>query len=195
MWESQIDVLERGQIQKISLLSGKEPLPYSEVVALWQSDETFRAYFDGLLRDAPFEAYFWETPALTDADRPFEFVLVNSSSLAHTQADPQAFENQFASRETNEDVIAFPNFGGDAILVVPRPIGSTSAYAHLAAFVRNAPEAQKQALWKTVGAAMAKRIGAQPVWLSTAGLGVSWLHIRLDSRPKYYRYQPYKSVV
>ncbi|MGI9175867.1 MAG: DUF6940 family protein [Rhodothermales bacterium] len=24
------------------------------------------------------------------------------------------------------------------------------------------------------------------MWLSTAGGGVSWLHVRLDSRPKYY---------
>jgi len=30
-------------------------------------------------------------------------------------------------------------------------------------------------------------------WLSTSGLGVGWLHVRLDSRPKYYTYEPYKS--
>jgi hypothetical protein len=29
-------------------------------------------------------------------------------------------------------------------------------------------------------------------WLSTSGLGVSWLHMRLDSTPKYYNWQPYK---
>ena len=31
-----------------------------------------------------------------------------------------------------------------------------------------------------------------PIWLNTAGGGVAWLHIRLDHRPKYYRYLPYK---
>lgn len=31
-----------------------------------------------------------------------------------------------------------------------------------------------------------------PLWVSTSGLGVSWLHVRLDSRPKYYTYAPYK---
>ena len=192
MWESHIETLENGQTRRVSILSNAQALFYSEVVALWQSDAAFRTYFDALLHDAPFEAYFWETPALTEANRPFEFVLVNSTSLAHTQADPKAFENQFAAQETKEDVIAFSNLGGDAILVVPRPIAPVSAYAHLAAFVRHAPDAQKHALWQTVGAAMARRIGVQPVWLSTAGLGVSWLHIRLDSRPKYYRYGPYK---
>merc|ERR1711957_1156939 len=32
-----------------------------------------------------------------------------------------------------------------------------------------------------------------PVWVSTAGSGVSWLSIRLDSRPKYYHHSAYNS--
>ena len=30
-----------------------------------------------------------------------------------------------------------------------------------------------------------------PVWLSTSGEGVAWLHFRLDSDPKYYQYRPF----
>ncbi len=37
-------------------------------------------------------------------------------------------------------------------------------------------------------------IGHTPLWLSTAGGGVAWLHVRLDSRPKYYGYSPYKTA-
>jgi Family of unknown function (DUF6940) len=33
---------------------------------------------------------------------------------------------------------------------------------------------------------------AKPVWLSPAGAGVSWLHLRLDDQPKYYGYAPYR---
>jgi hypothetical protein len=33
---------------------------------------------------------------------------------------------------------------------------------------------------------------AAPVWLSTSGLGIYWLHFRLDTVPKYYTYAPYK---
>jgi len=33
-----------------------------------------------------------------------------------------------------------------------------------------------------------------PTWLSTAGGGVAWLHVRLDTRPKYYRYNPYRAI-
>ena len=31
-----------------------------------------------------------------------------------------------------------------------------------------------------------------PIWFSTSGSGVAWLHFRLDSRPKYYTYKPFK---
>ncbi len=40
---------------------------------------------------------------------------------------------------------------------------------------------------------MHARVGDRPTWLSTAGHGVAWLHVRLDTRPKYYRYTPYVS--
>ena len=48
------------------------------------------------------------------------------------------------------------------------------------------------ALWQVVGEAMERRLGTEPVWLSTAGAGVSWLHVRLDDRPKYYGHAPYR---
>ena len=40
--------------------------------------------------------------------------------------------------------------------------------------------------------AMLDRIDDRPVWLSTAGMGIAWLHIRLDDRPKYYGYREYR---
>jgi hypothetical protein len=121
--------------------------------------------------------------------KPFEFVLLDSPSLAR-RPEPEAFADHFDA--STADVLAFANLSGDAIMIVPRPIASPSAYGHLAAFVRNAPEPQRDALWKQVGDAMARRISARPVWLSTAGAGVSWLHVRLDNRPKYYGYDPYR---
>ena len=123
--------------------------------------------------------------------QPFEFVLLDSPGLAR-RPDPEAFEEHFAGAEAG--VAAFANLGGDAIMVVPAPLAEPSAYGHLAAFVRLAPEAQRHALWQSVGEAMARRVGPKPVWLSTAGAGVSWLHVRLDDRPKYYGFGPYKQI-
>ncbi len=92
----------------------------------------------------------------------------------------------------DEDVIVFPNLGGDAVLVVPCPRGPDEHYPHLAAFLRNAPQRQTRALWQRTAQEMLRSVGERPVWLSTAGGGVAWLHIRLDSRPKYYSHAPYR---
>jgi hypothetical protein len=39
----------------------------------------------------------------------------------------------------------------------------------------------------------ALRRTGEPVWLSTNGDGVSWLHVRIDERPKYYTHGPYRT--
>ena len=75
--------------------------------------------------------------------------------------------------------------------MAPCPPGDDRDFSHLAKFVRRATPAQQDALWQAVGEAMATRVGDRPVWLSTAGHGVAWLHVRLDDRPKYYRHVPY----
>jgi len=41
---------------------------------------------------------------------------------------------------------------------------------------------------------MTRRLSSRPVWLSTAGGGVSWLHVRLDDRPKYYHHAAYRVI-
>jgi hypothetical protein len=169
------------------------PATFAEVIHAWQYDTRFRSWFNSLLSHAPYEAFRWETPAVSASNisRPFECVLLDSPGLK-VPADSQAFAKQFIAKD--ENVVTFPNLGGDAILAVPCPIADQSAYSHLAAFVRNAPESQRQALWKAVGVAMQGRIGKKPVWLSTAGAGVSWLHVRLDDRPKYYGFASYRSI-
>lgn len=159
----------------------------------WQHDAEFRSCFISLLADSPFSAFRWETPPITTAtsNRAFEFVLLDSPELTR-ESDVDAFADHFKS--ATEGVTAFPNLGKDAILVVPSPLGPSSAYGHLAAFVRHAPETQIHALWARLGAEMQRRLSAEPVWLSTAGAGVAWLHVRLDDRPKYYGYRPYRDA-
>ena len=190
MWQSNIESLDDGRIQKYKLLRGDLPLPYADVLQSWRFNEEFRAFFIALLADSAFSAFRWETPAVTsaDIDRDFEFVLLQSSALER-RVDSGAFSSHFAN---SRDVVTFPNLGGDAVMVVPCPIDVEPIYGHLASFIRGAPQAQIHHLWESVGAAMQDRLGDRPVWLNTAGMGVSWLHIRLDSRPKYYAYAPYR---
>jgi hypothetical protein len=165
------------------------------VLRRWQNDADFREFFNDLLADSPFASFRWETPPVTTASvgRPFEFVLLDSPGLAR-EPDTKAFADYFSS-DPEGGVVVFPNLGKDAVMVVPCPIGPPSAYAHIGAFMRQAPRPQRHGLWEVVGAAMRRRLSTNPVWLSTAGAGVSWLHVRLDNRPKYYGYAPYRNAV
>ena len=180
-----------AETQRWELLGAQgQPLTFEEVVRGWRGDGAFRAIWCASLHDAPFDAYAWECPPVTSAavSRGFECVFVASPLLDRMPADPRAFAEHFRPARS---VLTFANLGGDAVLVAPSPAGEGTNYSHLASFSRTAPAGQQDALWQAVGAAMGNRIGTRPVWLSTAGLGVAWLHVRLDDRPKYYRHLPY----
>jgi hypothetical protein len=188
--KAKMNILEDGRIQQYQILDEERPFTYQETLQKWQTDEPFRNLFINLLADAPFAAYFWETPPITQATltRPFEFVLVNAPSLANVPAQRRAFANYI----NNEPVVNFPNLGGDAHLVVPCSQAPSDAFAHLAAFSRSAPPEQQHHFWQRVGTAVTNQVSERPLWVSTSGLGVYWLHVRLDSRPKYYTFRPYR---
>ena len=181
----------------------KKTVSYGRVIHLWQNDVAFRQEFCDVLRDAPFTAYRWETPPVTSAtaDREFEFVLIDCPQLAR-RPDRESFADRFDAAPGGA-AIAFENVGRDATLVVPcPPEGADVAgaerksglhrFVHLASFVREAEDGQIDAFWRLVGETMQRNLGDKPIWLSTAGMGVAWLHVRLDQRPKYYAHRPYR---
>lgn len=196
MWETNLESLEGGRVRRYRLKSRARPLDYAQAINSWQYDAAFRDLFIGLLADAPFAAYFWETPPVATAtlNQPFEFVLVNSPEMAVIESDPVAFAGYFSAAPESDGVVSFMNLGRDARLFVPRPVAQHAAYASMATFARNAPNTQQHKLWQAVGLAMQRAVKEQTVWLSTCGLGVSWLHVRLDKRPKYYRFAPYRDA-
>jgi hypothetical protein len=193
-FSTEITTLNNGRVLRYRLLQDDMPLSWSDVMDRWQNDQSFRCFFVSILVDAPFPTYFWETPAVSNAtiDGEFEFVLVNSPQLARVRTDERAFANQFAAADPEASVIEFSNLGGDATLVVPCLQGSISAYSQISTFARLAPADLQHELWSLIGATLEQQLGEQPVWLSTSGLGVYWIHIRFDSEPKYYTHEPYR---
>lgn len=171
-----------------------QPLSWRAALAAWKSPD-FAIYFSRCLAESPWPAFFWETPALTAdvLDSPFECVTVAAPTLAATRADITPFATQLAKLEPVREVGAFPNLSGDALLIVPRNMNANADYAHLGAFVRTAAPGQITELWSVVAkTAEANLTAARRLWISTAGQGVSWLHVRIDTRPKYYSHEPYR---
>jgi hypothetical protein len=172
------------------------PVDFQQSVQLWQTDPDYRCFCSELLRSCEFTAYRWETPPYSPqtAAEPFEFVLVNYPSFVKRPTDNSAFVEHFPASTENstKQIITFLNLSGDALLIVPTPQTSCDVYGHLAAFMRGAPSAQVDALWQTIGQMMVKRLSQQAIWLSTAGGGVAWLHVRIDRSPKYYAFAEYR---
>jgi hypothetical protein len=193
MWEYQSEDIKKDQIVKYTLTEGGTPLTSAQVIGLLNSSQVFRRFFNTILVKSAFEAFFWETPAISTLtiNNAFEFVLVKSDSLSRTRPNTTPFQKYFAD---NREVVHFSNLGGDAYLIVPCRLAAKECYAHLAAFVREAPATQIDTFWQNVGEQCARKLTNKPLWLSTAGLGVSWLHLRIDSIPKYYRYSKYKMI-
>ena len=194
MFASRSQKLAGGRAIKFAIEYGSSPVSYAEIIRQWQDNSDFRAFFIDLLLNSPFAAFRWETPPVTMAtvDQPFEFVLIDSPEIS-LDPDPTAFAEHFEKADVG-GVVAFPNLGGDAILIAPCPVVAQSDYGHLAVYLRNSHVRQQHLLWALVGAAMQRRISSKPVWLNTAGGGVAWLHVRLDDRPKYYGYAPYRNA-
>ncbi len=193
MWLAKPTILD-DNVHKISLFEDESQLLYADVIHYWQASSEFRDFYVSILRDSRFDAYFWENPPVTKSNirQAYEFVLVNSPQLARAPADPNSFRDKFNSNAPSQTVIAFENLGRDAELIVPCPIAAQNIYAHFASFIRGAPETQTHDLFTLMANSLEKRLGNMPTWVSTSGLGVYWLHIRLDTRPKYYSYQAYR---
>jgi hypothetical protein len=157
---------------------------WPDVIAALREDVAFRTALADQLRAVAYDAWFWECIRVSEG--PFECVVIDAPNLARVAADPSAFAEYLTA-----PINTFENLGGDATLIAPAATGS---YPHFAAFLRAAPVNQADELFRALGDAIAGWRGARPPWVSTAGMGVPWLHIRLDSRPKYFRHAPYRSV-
>ena len=179
--------------QRYRLYERQDKLPVERYLKYLENSEAYRNWYTRLLVESGPDGFFWELPPFTtdSMSDPAEFVLIQSLFLSSLTAERAPFEEHFRANP-DKQVIAFDNLGGDALLIVPTPVGPDEIYPHFATFLKNAPAEQIDALWQETARQALETVGSSPRWLSTAGLGVPWVHLRLDTRPKYYRYDPYK---
>lgn len=184
-----------GRGTKYLLSMDGVPLSFGLALDLLEQEHRFREYLTSLLAESKYSAFRWETPPISKAKlgRSFEFVLVDDPYL-DMPPEPDVFGPYFATTKDHTTVLPIPNLGNTAMMVVPKELVGLNAYAHVAAFVRKAPQAQIHALWQCVASTAKARLSAEPMWISTAGGGVSWLHVRIEHSPKYYSYRPYANA-
>jgi hypothetical protein len=158
----------------------------------------------------------------SELNKEFEFVVLEAKSLSKREVDIEPFAAKISNAKDaiisfnnlGRDcylIVPCPiNFGSEdnalRVNVGVKDKKRLQYLNHLASFIRGpewlATPTQHEMhrkhisqLWSTVASSMLLRLredeGAR-VWMSTSGMGVSWLHVRLDRAPKYYTYLPYK---
>eukprot|EP00048_Salpingoeca_helianthica_P016910 m.234799 g.234799 ORF g.234799 m.234799 type:complete len:202 (-) comp19764_c0_seq1:261-866(-) len=197
-WSLQAVVQGEGMV--IHVLEGehhKEVLSVAQVILLLQTS-VFAAWFTQQLLHlvpTPTGAVFFECRPVNSAHlttQLFEAMVLPAPQLERVASERDAFAAHWS--KASSGVVTFTNLGRDAVLVAPAPSSPASQYPHLTSFLRTGSPETVAEFWRQVAVAFEQRVHERkhkPTWLSTSGLGVSWLHMRIDDRPKYYRWAPY----
>ncbi|MEM8524631.1 MAG: hypothetical protein AAGG68_08300 [Bacteroidota bacterium] len=190
-WRSNVQELELDKIKWYKITEQNKPISFRQFIEILKRSSTFRLFFNNLFSQAEFNAFFWEVrPVIKDQlDNDFEFVIIQNTALEHRKSDASNLEDYLVSDEL---ALGYENLRKDTKYIIPTEKAASEIYNHLANFVRNVPEEQINQFWKKVAAEYRKSVSEQPVWLSTHGLEARWLHVRIDSKPRYYSYNDYR---
>jgi hypothetical protein len=189
--------LDKKKKVRITLQQDKEPVTFSDWIQLMKTNSDFVDKWFQVFDDLPFRypGMFFEVPPMIpeNLQQPFECVLISAPKFKSFSPSTSFFEPYFTAPAL---ATSFLNLGGDTLLVSPNPLAGRPLkyYTHLGIFMAKAQDDQKRGFWKLVAENYEERIKERkPVWLSTEGSGVYYLHIRLDPRPKYYHHTPYRN--
>jgi hypothetical protein len=120
----------------------------------------------------------------------YQEVFIESQSLNNlTQNYTPFLEHINNSQE--KYVIVFNNLSGDTRLLIPKPIKNKD-FTTIKDFIDNASETQQVHFWKQVALEIHDMLKHHDkIYVSTHGTGIYYLHLRLDTYPKYYHTQEF----
>jgi len=176
---------------RVRIYQGQNQLTWKDFIALCTNDSNFREFYCDVLAGSPWENFFWECTAAKSINSMDNFEHVTVQAPSFGQANPEDFKEHLS--HGGKLAVSFRNNQNDAMLVSVTEIGPRNQYGHIAAFIRGASREQKSALFAELGSILSATITERgTVYCSTDGTGVPWVHLRLDSQPKYYRTAEYK---
>lgn len=97
-------------------------------------------------------------------------------------------------RENKKYSVNCKNLSGDTILIIPK-VRKGKKFTNIYHFIKNASKKQQSELWKDVAKNVKLMLKKnENVWVSTHGLGVDYLHVRISNNPKYYESSKLKKL-
>ena len=130
-------------------------------------------------------SFFWETKCLKTFNDEFEEEFIESKSLNNLLQNYNSFI-EYINSSKNKYATSFYNPNKTSLLIIPMP-RDNKKFTTLKDFIDNASLNHQKKFWKYVAKTIIKFMKEnKEVYISTHGLGVSYLHVRLDLSPKYY---------
>jgi len=132
-------------------------------------------------------------------DLPYKEEYTEDARLLGKKQDLTPFLKSPASlmSKKNEDkkyAIHTINLPKDTILVIPKP-RKNKKFTSIYYFMKNASNIQQAELWKLVAKQARKMLKKYDnIWISSQGLGINYLHVRICSYPKYYENSKLKNL-
>jgi hypothetical protein len=188
------------KLVKILLAGSKPNLPVT-AKEFWTYIATSKEYassFNQQLAETSFDHFYVEFGQSSD-EANCTFALIDAPELAGRTPDQDAFQLHIKdARDALETVAIFRNRKNNATLVCPAPVlgvedvrrGGGCCCCDVAAFVRGSDALVAADFWKHVAVQVLQAIAKGPTWVSTAGQGVAWLHVRVGTDPKDYHATP-----
>jgi hypothetical protein len=135
------------------------------------------------------QPFFWRTSICnSELNLEYQEEFVKDSRLSSKKPNLETFKKYLEHKKNKNEkyAISFPNLSGDTILVIPKPKNGKN-YTNLHYFMLEASKLQQKQFWKRVASEIEKKLKVKPyVFVSTHGLGVDYLHVRICDIPKYY---------
>jgi hypothetical protein len=186
---------DAGSFLEYSVEDNGNLLSFADVFDLWRDVEDFEFvdFYISLFKQSGYRGYAWETPPISKAsiNRKFEFVILNQPRSSG-RPDREQYDEHYDTKNAPDGIVCFPNWDGDALLIVPSPFRKDADYSGMAEFFRDAPISQQRGLWRELARHAKSRLCDRPMRLSVAGSGIRWLHLRIDSEWKYHKHEAYK---
>lgn len=157
-------------------------------------EETFKRWNMGDIPKLPYEIkkpFIWKTSAITkDKKSFFRQEFMEDKRLKGVKQNYKSFSSKplelGSKKHMNKESISTINLSKDAVMVIPT-IRKGKDFTNLYFFMKNADEKQQKSLWKHVVKESNKLLKKfDRLWINSPNLAVHYLHIRIDTKPKYY---------
>ncbi|ACH46891.1 unknown [Feldmannia species virus] len=177
------DVRPKKTPSKIQIYDKTPPSRPRKTRATW--NDVVAKWYGGIDLPQVKSSVFWETSRISaDGSSTFKQKQVAASrDLPMSMVGDSSAFTKYLYGQTSP--VSFYNLNRTAVLVAPPDTGKN--FAHLGLFYKNSTTQERKQLWRKVAEEIMKKIRkGESVYVSTHGTNIPWLHIRLDTVPKYY---------